>query len=143
MIGNKKIKVLFLCTGNSCRSQMAQGWAEFLKSDSIDAYSAGTMPCYVHPKAIEVMTEAGVDISNHSSKHIDDLAGIEFDYVITLCDSANEHCPILPGGTKRIHQSFTDPAATIGTTEDVMNAFRKTRDQIRAFIETFPDSLKK
>ena len=143
MSGNKKIKILFLCTGNSCRSQMAEGWAEFLKDDRIDAYSAGIMPCYVHPRAIEVMAEAGVDISNHSSKHIDDLAGVEFDYVITLCDSANERCPVLSGKTKHIHHSFTDPAAAIGTTEDVMNAFRKTRDKIRAFIETLPNSLEK
>jgi len=141
--GNKKIKVLFLCTGNSCRSQMAQGWAEFLKSDSINAYSAGIVPCYVHPKAVEVMAETGVDISNYSSKHIDDLAGIKFDYVITLCDSANELCPVLPGRTKHIHHSFTDPAATTGATEDIMNAFRKTRDQMKTFIETLPESLKK
>lgn len=142
MAENKKIKILFLCTGNSCRSQMAQGWAEFLKSDSIEAYSAGIMPCYVHPKAIEVMAEAGVDISNNSSKHISELAGIEFDYVITLCDSVNEHCPVLPGRTKHIHQSFTDPTAVIGTIEDVMKAFRKTRDKIKIFVETLPDSLK-
>ena len=134
---------MFLCTGNSCRSQIAEGWAEFLKNDCIDAYSAGIMPCYVHPRAIEVMAEAGVDISNHSSKHIDDLAGLEFDYVITLCDSVNEHCPVLGGGTKHIHHSFADPTATIGTTEDVMNAFRKTRDTIKAFIETLPNSMEK
>ena len=140
---NKKIKILFLCTGNSCRSQMAQGWTEFLKDDCIEAYSAGILPCYVHPIAIEVMAEAGVDISNYSSKHIDDLVGVEFDYIITLCDHANEHCPILGGRTKRIHHSFTDPAATIGTIENVMDAFRKTRDTIRAFVETLPNSLEK
>ena len=143
MIENKKTKILFLCTGNSCRSQMAEGWAEFLKGHCIDAYSAGITPCYVHPKAILVMAEAGVDISNHSSKHIDDLVGLEFDYVITLCDSANEHCPTLPGQTKHIHRPFKDPIDVMGTNEDIMNSFRKTRDQIRDFVEKLPNSLKK
>ena len=134
----QKLNVLFVCTANSCRSQMAQGWAEQLKGDVIEAFSAGVRPAKVSELAIEVMAEAGVDISGHVSKHVDDLAGVEFDYVVTVCDNAREHCPIYPGGTKVVHRSFEDPAAVIGTVEEVRAKFREVRDQIRAFVETLP-----
>jgi len=137
----EKINVLFICTGNSCRSQMAQGWARHLKDDVIEAYSAGTMPCVVSSRAAEAMAEAGVDISGHTSKHIDDLAGIEFDYIITLCDSAKHSCPAFPASVKVIHHSFFDPTSLIGTPEQVKSAFRQTRDEIKQFIETLPETL--
>lgn len=135
---NDKLKVLFMCTANSCRSQMAEGWAEHLKGNCIEAFSAGVSPAKVSERAIEVMAEAGVDISDHMSKHVDDLAGIEFDYVVTVCDNAKEQCPIYPGSTKVLHRGFEDPAGLIGTVDEVMAKFREVRDQIREFIETLP-----
>ena len=138
----EKMKVLFLCTGNSCRSQMAEGWAEHLRGDVIDAYSAGVCPSRVNEKAIEVMAEVGIDISGHTSKHIDDLSGIDFDYVVTVCDNAKEQCPVFTGRCKAVHKSFNDPTGTIGTRQQILEAFRKTRDEIRAFVETLPESLK-
>ncbi len=140
-MASSKLNILFLCTANSCRSQMAEGWAEKLKSDCIDAYSAGTNPGVVSSRATEVMRETGVDITHHCSKHIDDLAGIDFDYVITLCGNANENCPVFPGKTKVIHRGFEDPASRIGTQKQIMDEFRKIRDQIREFVETLPESL--
>ncbi|UCG57440.1 MAG: arsenate reductase ArsC [Phycisphaerales bacterium] len=139
---NEKIKVLFLCTGNSCRSQMAEGWARHLKSDSIEPYSAGTYPVGVSSRATKVMAEAGVDISEHTSKRVDDLVAIDFDYVVTLCDSAREHCPVFGGRTKQIHRGFEDPVAAVGSEEQIMRAFRKTRDAIKGFIATLPDGLR-
>src|SRR5512142_1636062 len=100
----QKLKVLFLCTGNACRSQMAEGWAKALKSDRIEAHSAGVSPCFVHPLAARVMKEAGVDISGQYSKHVDELQGIDFDYVVTLCDYADSRCPYRPGHGKRIRR---------------------------------------
>jgi len=137
----EKIKVLFLCTGNACRSQMAEGWARRLKSDIIEAFSAGVMPAGVSNRAITVMDEAGVYISSHTSKHVDDYMAIDFDYVITLCDHASEKCPVFGGKTKVIHKPFEDPTMAMGSSEQVMAAFRKTRDLIRKFIETLPESL--
>src|SRR5256885_5197692 len=102
----QKLKVLFLCTGNSCRSQMAEGWAKALKGDVIEPYSAGTQPHGMNQTAIAVMAEAGVDISGHHSKHVDDLAGVDFDYIVTVCDDANEACAVFPGKAKRIHVGF-------------------------------------
>lgn len=139
---SKKLNVLFLCTGNSCRSQIAEGWARYLKSDVIEAFSAGVCPVGVNELAIEVMAEAGVDISNQRSKHIEDFAGIDFDYIITVCDHAREVCPVFPADCKMIHRSFADPSFLIGTREQVLKAFRKTRDEIKAFIQTMPESLK-
>jgi len=136
-----KIKVLFLCTGNSCRSQIAEGWANHLKSDVIEAYSAGIRPIGVNPKTIKVMAEAGVDISDHASKHIDDLAGIDFDYVVTVCDNAREQCPVFPGKVKLFHKSFDDPYFATGSEEKVMTEFRRVRDQIKAFVEKLPEIL--
>lgn len=136
-----KIKVLFLCTGNSCRSQIAEGWANHLKSDVIEAYSAGIRPIGVNPKTIKVMAEVGVDISDHTSKHIDDLAGIDFDYVVTVCDNAREHCPLFPGRAKLVHKAFEDPYYANGSEEEIMTVFRKVRDQIKDFVEELPDIL--
>jgi arsenate reductase len=138
----EKLKILFLCTGNSCRSQMAESWTKKLKGDRIEAFSAGIFPVGVSPRTVKVMAEAGVDISRHYSKHVDELCGIDFDYVITLCDNAKEICPVFGGKTKLIHKPFEDPMATMGAEESIMNTFRKTRDEIRDFVLTLPDSLK-
>ena len=138
----KKIKILFLCTGNSCRSQIAEGWARYLNDDVIDAYSAGIRPIGVNSRAIRVMAEAGVDISMQKSQHVNEVLGIDFDYVVTLCDNAREHCPVFPGTAKIIHRPFYDPYFVSGSEEEIMATFRKTRNDIRAFIETLPESLK-
>ena len=137
----KKIKILFLCTGNACRSQMAEGWARHLKSDVIEAYSAGVWPAGVSSRAIKVMAEAGVDISSHKSQHVDEFADVELDYVITLCDNAREQCPVFPGDVKLVHRAFSDPIMMIGTDDQVIAAFHRTRDEIKAFVETLPESL--
>src|SRR4051794_7235407 len=106
-----KIKVLFLCTGNSCRSQMAEGWARKLKGDQIEAYSAGVEPHGMNARAIQVMAETGVDISKHSSKHVNPLSHVPFDYVVTVCGHARETCPMFPGEIKVVHIGFDDPPA--------------------------------
>jgi len=137
----EKLKMLFLCTGNACRSQMAEGWARHLKSDAIEAFSAGVMPAGVSSRAITVMGEAGVDISSQTSKHVKDYMAIDFDYVITLCDYASEKCPVFGGKTMVIHKPFEDPTMALGSSEQVMAAFRKVRDRIREFVETLPESL--
>jgi arsenate reductase len=138
-----RINVLFLCTGNSCRSQIAEGWTNHLKSDIIEGYSAGIRPIGVNPKTIQVMAEAGVDISNHTSKHIDDLVGIDFDYVVTVCDNAREQCPVFPGRAILLHKAFSDPYFATGSEEEIMAEFRTVRDQIKAFVEKFPEILSK
>jgi arsenate reductase len=144
-----KLKVMFLCTGNACRSQMAEGWARHLKADLIDAYSAGVDPHGMNPCAIKAMAEAGVDITGHTSKHVRDLpANVTFDYVVTVCGHANETCPVFPGHTKIVHVGFDDPpklARDAGATTDdqAMHHYRRVRDQIRAWIQTLPDSLTK
>jgi arsenate reductase (thioredoxin) len=138
---NKKT-ILFLCTGNSCRSQMAEGWARHLRADMIDPYSAGTERHGLNPYAVRVMAEAGVDISAQQSQLIDELPSIPFDYVITLCDHAHESCPYFPGHT--IHYGFPDPpqlAKNATTEEEILQAYRTVRDQIRQFIQTLPQSL--
>ena len=136
-----KIKILFLCTGNSCRSQMAEGWARHLKSDVIEPYSAGVWPVGVSSRAIQVMAEAGVDISCQTSKHVDNYWATDFDYVITLCDNARQSCPVFTGRAEMVHKPFEDPTFVAGSTEEILKAFRRTRDQIRAFVETLPESL--
>lgn len=141
-----KLKILFLCTGNSCRSQMAEGWARNLKTDVIEPYSAGIETHGLNPNAVRVMAEAGVDISAHRSKHVDELKGIVFDYVITVCDNAHESCPMFPGKTKIIHVGFDDPprlAKEAKTELEALNCYRRVRDQIKAFIETLPESMQK
>lgn len=136
-----KTKVLFVCTGNACRSQMAEGWARRLKSDVIEAYSAGVSPAGVSTRAIAVMAEADVDISGQRSQHIDDFVDMDFDYVITLCGNAKRKCPVISGGAKHVHRGFDDPIMVIGTNDQIMAAFRKARDEIREFVETLPESL--
>jgi len=141
---NEKIGVLFLCTGNSCRSQMAEGWARRLKGDVIEPYSAGIETHGLNPNAVRVMAEAGVDMSGHRSKHLDELREIAFDYVVTVCDHANESCPVFPGKVKRVHVSFDDPpqlARSAKTEEEALGHYRRVRDQIREFVEKLPDSL--
>ena len=137
----EKIKVLFLCTGNSCRSQIAEGWARELKGNVIDAYSAGIRPIGVSSRAIKVMAEAGVDISMHKSQHVDEFSGIDFNYVVTLCDNAYESCPVFSGKTRIVHKPFDDPYFASGSEEQIMATFRKVRDDLRTFIETMPESL--
>ena len=134
----KKIKVLFLCTGNSCRSQMAEGWCGKLKGERIEPYSAGIETHGLNLNAVKVMAEAGVDISKHRSKHVDELKDINFDYVITVCGHANENCPVFPGKAKLIHVGFDDPpklAKFAKTEEEALNCYRKVRDEIKKFIE--------
>ena len=138
------LKILFLCTGNSCRSQMAEGWARHLKSDTIAAWSAGIETHGLNPYAVQVMAEAGVDISGHTSKNVAELMDIPFDYVITVCGHAQENCPVFPGKAKVIHVGFDDPptlARAAATEEDALEVYRRVRDEIRRFVESLPDSL--
>jgi len=140
-----KIKVLFLCTGNSCRSQMAEGWARHLKSNVLEPYSAGIEKHGMNPHAVRVMAEAGVDISKQHSKMLDELAGVTFDYVVTVCGHANEHCPVFSGKTKVIHVGFEDPPKLTKNMDDgeaKLAVYRRVRDEIRKFVETLPGSLK-
>jgi arsenate reductase (thioredoxin) len=130
-------RVLILCTGNSARSQMAEGLLGFLSHGSLDAYSAGTKPVGVNPLAIEAMREIGVDISAYRSKSITEFAGQEFDTVITVCDSAAEHCPIFPGAPERIHWSLPDPAAVTGSYEERRAAFRQVRIELESHLHEF------
>jgi arsenate reductase len=132
-----KKKILFLCTGNSCRSQMAEGYFRHLAGERFDVTSAGLEPSIVNPKAIQVMKEDGVDISNHTSKDVAQFIGQQFDYIITVCDNARERCPYFPGPAERIHWSFEDPGAAKGTEAEILVVFRKVRDQIRERIEEF------
>lgn len=139
-----ELKVLFLCTGNSCRSQMAEGWAKHLKSKSIEAYSAGVEPHGMNMLAVQVMKEAGVDIGGHHSKHVDELKGVQFDYVVTVCDHANETCPLFPGKTKVIHVGFDDPprlAKEAKSQEEALGHYRRVRDEIQHFIQNIESYL--
>ena len=143
---DKKIKFLFLCTGNSCRSQMAEGWCNHLKSDKIEAYSAGIETHGLNPNAVKVMAQEGVDISDHKSKHVRDLMDIDFDYVVTVCDHASENCPIFPGQATVIHRGFDDPprlAKTAKSEREALAHYRRVRDEIRDFINTLPQVLNK
>jgi arsenate reductase len=134
---NNKKRVLILCTGNSARSQMAEGLLRHDGGESFEVESAGVEPSYVKPQAIEAMREIGIDISGHSSKSVDEFAGQDFDYVITVCDNANEHCPVFPGNTKRIHWSFDDPATAEGDDATRLTVFRRVRDEIRQRLHLF------
>ena len=120
-------RILILCTGNSARSQLAEGLLRSMGGGGLDVYSAGTQPSSVRPEAIAVMAERGIDISGHTSKHVDEFKGQVFDYVITVCDSARETCPIFPGAPRRIHWSLPDPAAVVGTEDERLEAFRNVR----------------
>jgi arsenate reductase (thioredoxin) len=136
-----KKRVLILCTGNSARSQMAQGLLDHDAGDRFEVESAGTKPGRVRPEAIAVMKELGIDISGHRSKHVDEFKGQSFDYVLTVCDNAKESCPVFPGRAKRIHKAFEDPAALQGTEEERFSLFRRVRNEIRNYLKTFPANV--
>jgi len=145
MTAHPKLRILFLCTGNSCRSQMAEGWTRALKGDEIEAFSAGIETHGLNPRAVQVMAEAGVDISGHRSKTIADLPTKDFDYVVTVCDRACESCPLFPGKTQVVHAGFDDPprlAQDAKTEEEALAPYRRVRDEIKAFVETLPEGLK-
>ena len=127
---NDKKKVLILCTGNSARSQIAEGILRHVAGDKYDVESAGTLASFVRPQAIAVMKEIGIDISNHRSKSLDEFLSQPFDYVITVCDNANQTCPIFPGKAERVHWSFEDPAEAKGSEEEIATVFRRVRDEI-------------
>ncbi len=140
----QKLKLLFLCTGNSCRSQMAEGLANHLKGDVLEAYSAGIETHGLNPHAVSVMAEAGIDISGHSSQLLDEFKAINFDYVITVCSHAHETCPWFPGKATVIHVGFDDPpqlAKDISNEEDKLNCYRRVRDEISSYIMTLPQAL--
>ena len=138
------LKVLFLCTGNSCRSQMAEGWTRYLKADTLEAYSAGIETHGLNPNAVEVMAEAGVDISGQQSQNVNDFNAIEFDYVVTVCDNAAESCPVFSGNAQVVHQAFDDPprlAKGAKTQEATLAPYRRVRDEIRTYVESLPGAL--
>jgi arsenate reductase len=141
-----KLRILFLCTGNSCRSQMAEGFARALKGDVVEPYSAGVEVHELDPRAVKVMAEVGIDISKQHSKHVREFMDIPFDYVVTLCDHAYQTCPIFPGKVKRVHVGFDDPpwlAKTSKNEDEALSHYRRVRDDIRQFIEKFPDFFDK
>ena len=143
-IMRQKLKILFLCTGNSCRSQMAEGWARHLLGEKIDPYSAGLIAHGLNPRAVQVMKETGVDISHQRSERVEDVADISFDFVVTVCGHADEHCPVFPGKTKIIHKPFDDPpflSQGAKTEEEALGHFRRLRDEIRAYINSLPQTL--
>ena len=142
-MGEKK-NILFLCTGNSCRSQMAEGFAKALKSDVLTAYSAGVEKHGLNPRAVAVMAEAGVDIAGQTSKLVSELPDVSFDYVVTLCGSAHDLCPFFPGPVKKVHVGFEDPpalAANAATEEEALGHYRRVRDAIREFVAGLPGNL--
>lgn len=145
----EKLKILFLCTGNSCRSQMAEGWTRALRGDIIEAYSAGVETHGLNPDAVAVMAEAGVDISQHKSTNIKEIIGVDLDFVITVCGHAHESCPYFPATCQVIHVGFDDPpqmAARLAEQgadkEAQLDCFRKVREDIRGFVEKLPENLK-
>lgn len=129
------MRILVLCTGNSCRSQMAEGWLRHFAGDRAEVFSAGVETHGVNPRAIAVMREAGIDISDHTSDHIDAYRGQDFDLVLTVCDSARERCPYFPADAELVHHSFPDPAQATGTEDEVLDSFRAVRDTIRDYAE--------
>ena len=138
------LKILFLCTGNSCRSQMAEGWARHVKGDESEPYSAGIETHGLNPDAVRVMAEAGVDISGQRSKQVSEISGVGLGYVVTVCDNAHVSCPLFPGKAKVVHVGFDDPprlAANAMTEQERLAPYRRVRDEIRAFVETLPTSL--
>jgi arsenate reductase len=138
------IRILFLCTGNSCRSQIAEGWARHLKSDRIEVHSAGIETHGLNPRAVQVMAEAGVDISGQQSTQVEQYQGQEFDYVITVCDHAHESCPLFPGTTRVVHVGFDDPprlARGAATEAQALSHYRRVRDEIRQFVLSLPEAL--
>ncbi len=140
----QKLKVLFLCTGNSCRSQMAEGWARHLKGDVMEAYSAGIEPRGLDPRALRVMAEVGIDISGQRSKGVDELKDLRFDYVVTVCDQARESCPLFPGKTNVIHVGFDDPprlAEDSKNEQEALSHYRRVRGEIRRFVASLPGAV--
>jgi arsenate reductase len=136
--------VLFLCTGNSCRSQIAEAWAHHLKDQVIDASSAGTHPTGLDPLAIQVMAEVGIDLSTHQVKSLDVMQHLPFDYVVTVCSDAHETCPVFPGRARIVHRGFDDPprlAAAADSPQEAISHYRRVRDEIKAFIEQLPEAL--
>ncbi len=131
------VRVLILCTGNSARSQMAEGLLRQEAGSSCDVFSAGTKPTHVRPEAIAVMKEAGIDISGHRSKSVEEFLGRDFDYIITVCDNARETCPVFPAGAQRIHWSIEDPAAVVGSEEERLGAFRRARNELQGRLRAF------
>lgn len=143
-MNERKLKVMFLCTGNSCRSQMAEGWARKLKGDVLEVWSAGIEKHGMNPRAMKVMAEAGAPIEGHFSKTVAELPTLDFDYVVTVCGNANETCPVFPGRTKVVHVGFEDPpklSRDAKTEEEALGHYRRVRDEIRRFVETLPGSL--
>jgi arsenate reductase len=139
------MRILFLCTGNFCRSQMAEGWARALKGECLEAYSAGTEKHGMNPYALKVMAEAGVDISEQYSKTPAELGPVEFDYVVTVCGQADENCPVFPGKTRMVHVGFEDPPKLtkhLPDGKEKLAVYWRVRDEIRRFVETLPGSLK-
>jgi arsenate reductase (thioredoxin) len=132
-----KARVLILCTGNSARSQMAEGLLRHDEGERFEVESAGTKPSSVRPEAIAAMKEIGIDISGHRSKRVEEFNGQHFDYVITVCDSARESCPVFFGAAQRLHHSFDDPAALLGSDEERLTVFRRVRDELRDYLGTF------
>jgi arsenate reductase len=139
-----KLKILFLCTGNSCRSQMAEGWAKALQGEALEAWSAGVETHGLNERAVQVMAEVGVDISSHRSKLVGELLHIPFDFVITVCDHAHESCPVFPGRSRLLHHGFDDPPALVRegqTDEDALGPYRRVRDEIRDFVSHLQEHL--
>ncbi len=134
-------KILVLCTGNSCRSQIAEGYLKHFTSGKAEVYSAGVETHGVNPKAIATMQEDGIDISNHTSNHIDEYTQIDFDYVITVCDNAKERCPFFPTNAKKFHYNFPDPAKAVGTEDEIKQQFAQARDLIKAYTKAFSDAI--
>ncbi len=132
-------KILVLCTGNSCRSQIAHGYLDYFTKGKAEIYSAGIETHGVNPRAVATMKEDGIDISNHTSNNVNEYANLEFDYVITVCDNAKENCPYFPAKVKMLHHNFTDPAKAKGTEEEIMKEFGKVRDEIKVYMKTFTE----
>lgn len=131
------MNILVLCTGNSCRSQMAHGYLKAFAPANYTIYSAGIETHGLNPGAVAIMKEDGIDISNHTSNHVDEYADIAFDYILTVCDHAKENCPYIPGNAKRLHHNFFDPSKVSGTEEEIHQAFEKARNEIKAYVKEF------
>ena len=129
--------ILVLCTGNSCRSQMAEGFLRYFANGKAEIYIAGIETHGVNPNAILYMKEAGIDISKHTSNHVNEYKEVPFDFIITVCDHAKENCPYIPSNAKRFHHNFSDPSKVKGSEEEIANAFRKTRDEVREYSKKF------
>ena len=130
-------RILVLCTGNSCRSQIAEGYLQQFAGEKAEIYSAGIETHGVNPRAVQIMKEDGIDISNHTSNNVEEYRNIDFDYVITVCDNAKERCPVFPSNAKKFHHNFPDPAKAVGSEVQIMNEFREVRNLIKQYSQTF------